>query len=90
MAGILIRFTEENPYYDEDFGIYDKAIANPSFTHMPDLSCSLLSEEGFHIEYITLKIINFDLLEYCSPSINIDTPIFEKDFKIEPNRFPTF
>lgn len=90
LDGKLIRFTEENPYYDDEFGIYNKAIANPSFTHMPDLSCSLLSNEGFKKEYITLKIINPDFLEYCNPNTSVEIPIFEKDYEINQNRFPYY
>lgn len=78
----LTRFTEETDWWDEiNDEIKDPAIANPTLTHLPDLSTSLYGH--FRARHNLIKIIKgSDFGNYCKPDANVGVPKHRVDFDI--------
>lgn len=85
----LVRYTKDKNVIDEAIGLVsDKAIGQPSETHLPDMSASLLGI--YKIDHIALALtaVGLELYSnYCEPDINVDPiPVYEKDFVLDENR----
>ncbi|MBK7302893.1 MAG: hypothetical protein IPI90_06495 [Saprospiraceae bacterium] len=82
----LIRFSPPDVKLTDDVSghLTDKAIGEPSSTHMPDLSTSLFGI--YDTEHTKIEILKTELTEYCEPNYQATIPIYSNDFIFDTNR----